>query len=534
MRDFIRTKKTALIALGCAFLLINGLVFVYYQHAVNKIGGEYIYPLDDTYIHLSIAKNFAFYNNWGVGHDEFTSSSSSPLYTFIISVLMRLFGDNAIYPLLINIFFGNLIIIALYTFIKNKLLFFASIIFCVTPVLLHIQILSGMEHTMHIFMILTAFMLFSKFADSGFSDKKYGIPFLSVCALLCMSRYESMFFLTPVLVILLLNKRYLFALQTFAVGFLPILLFGLWSMSNGGFFFPNSLLVKGDINVNGVISGILHYKHKLYIITKEPIFITTIVMILIVVIQDFILNKIYDFQSFFNLIKKHAFVFITLTTIFLHTLFANFGWLFRYEAYLLALLYLTLILVVNKNIDIIRNFKVVLSLIFILMCVPNLVERLYVSHITISQASKNIHDQQIQMSRFLKTFYNESMVMANDIGAITYYSDIKLKDLVGLGSNDIVALRRGGLKREDFFSRYKQYSVIIIYNSWFGIKSMADSESLGLIPIGELWIENNVVCGSNPVSFYTSDSTMVEKFRDNMIKFSEIVPEDVRIVISDR
>jgi len=153
-----------------------------------------VYPLDDTYIHLSVAKNAALYNNWGVGRYEFTSSSSSPLYSFILSVLIRLFGNNAMYPLIVNILFGNLIIIALYMFVKNKLWFFVGVFFLCTPVLLHIQILSGMEHTMHILIMLTAFILFSKFADSEFNNKNYGVAFLSVSALLCLSRYESMFF----------------------------------------------------------------------------------------------------------------------------------------------------------------------------------------------------------------------------------------------------------------------------------------------------------------------------------------------------
>jgi len=406
-----------------------------------------------------------------------------------------------------------------------------------------------MEHTMHIFMILTAFMFFSKFTDSGFNDKKYAILFLCVTTLLCMSRYESMFFLTPILVILLLNKRYAFALATLAAGFLPILLFGIWSMGKGGFFFPNSLLMKGDITEKGIMTGILYYWYKVYKnIIKGAMFIGTIIMILILVVQDFTLNKTHNFKTFLDLIKKHAFAFIVLTTILLHTLFASLGWLFRYEAYLLALLYFALMHIISKNISIARSLMVALSMIFIILSIPVIVDRITLSHNIITKAGKNIHDQQIQMSRFLKTYYNESKVMANDIGAITYYSDIKLKDLVGLGSNDVVSLRKknkvhqiwgrswsesGGDEWDwiTVFSKYKEYSVIIIYDSWFRINSKADYERLGLIKIGELWIRGNVVCGGNPVCFYTSDETMVEKFKDNMLKFKEIVPNDVKIVV---
>jgi hypothetical protein len=416
---------------------------MYYQNAINKTGSEYIYPLDDTYIHLSIARNVALYNNWGVGHDEFSSSSSSPLYTFIISLLIRMFGDNAIYPLLVNLFFGNLIIIALYMFIKSKLWFIAGAFFLCTPVLLHIQILSGMEHTMHIFIILTAFILISKFTDSEFNNRKYGILFLFVSALLCMSRYESMFFLVPVLIILLLNKRYVFTLLTFIAGFLPVLLFGIWSVNNGGFFFPNSLLLKGDIAVNMGISGILHYLGKVYRnIFNTPVFIGPVAVILIIIIHEIIHNKNYNFNAIIKLVKKYFHVYIVLTNILFHTLFAGFGWLFRYEAYLLLLLYLTMIIIIKANASIARSFIAVMSVIFIFHLLPAIAERGHNSHIVITQANKNIHDQQIQMSKFLKTYYNESNVMASDIGAITYYTSIKLKDLVGLGSNDIVVLRK--------------------------------------------------------------------------------------------
>jgi hypothetical protein len=300
-----------------------------------------------------------------------------------------------------------------------------------------------MEHTMHIFIILTAFISFSKFVDSEFSNKKYGVTFLCISALLCLSRYESMFFLVPVLIILLLNKRYTFTLLAFTAGFFPIILFGIWSINNGGFFFPNTLLLKGDIAIIGGVSSILHYFGKVYRnIFNSPIFIVPIAVILIIIFQEFINNNTYNFNAVFKFIKKYAFVFIVFANILLHSMFAGFGWLFRYEAYLLLLLYLTLIVFVKANISIAKSFMAVTSVIFIFHLLPAIAERGHNSHIVITQANKNIHDQQIQMSKFLRTFYNESNVMANDIGAITYYTNIKLKDLVGIGSNDIVVLRK--------------------------------------------------------------------------------------------
>jgi hypothetical protein len=45
------------------------------------------------------------------------------------------------------------------------------------------------------------------------------------------------------------------------------------------------------------------------------------------------------------------------------------------------------------------------------------------------------------MSKFIGKYFNKSTIVANDIGAISYYSNIKLHDLVGLGSTDILAYK---------------------------------------------------------------------------------------------
>jgi hypothetical protein len=71
----------------------------------------------------------------------------------------------------------------------------------------------------------------------------------------------------------------------------------------------------------------------------------------------------------------------------------------------------------------------------------------------------------------------------------------------------------------------------MIYDSWFGIKSEQDYKRLGWTKIGELKIENNVVCGSDVVSFYTSANSMVKELRENLLQFSVMAPGDVTITI---
>jgi hypothetical protein len=432
--------------------ILNGIVYFYYRNTSGLTDGSYIYPLDDTYIHLAMAKNVALYSNWGVVHDTFSSSSSSPVYTLLLSALIRLFGDSGIYPLAVNIFFGSGIILLLFWFFgKNYAAFFCSCLFLFSPVLLHIQMLSGMEHTLHIFLMFAAFMLFCKHLEHP--GKKYTLLFLVVTGLLCLTRYESMFFIVSVIFVLAIHKQYKLAALTFAAGFLPVLLFGLYSVAMGGFFFPNSLLVKGDITISkGILYAVGHYMAKIYRnIFRVSFFIVPIMILLDSVVRDFMAKKQYTLRGICEIIKDYTFVFITLMTILLHGFFAGFGWLYRYEAYLLSLLYLSLVMLTAKNIECIqyalkKKLPSLLSMALIFTALLEITWRYISADRIIHVAGKNIYDQQIQMGKFLHAYYNESKVMANDIGAITYYTNIDLLDLVGLGSTSVlkIGLQRGG------------------------------------------------------------------------------------------
>lgn len=100
-------------------------------------------------------------------------------------------------------------------------------------------------------------------------------------------------------------------------------------------------------------------------------------------------------------------------------------------------------MVMEKNYGFYKNYIKnrlfsLLSVVFIALTVCDIAVRFISADTVIRRAGKNIYDQQIQMSRFLHTYYNESKVMANDIGAITYYTKIDLLDLVGLGSTSLI------------------------------------------------------------------------------------------------
>src|SRR5438105_4121313 len=86
---------------GTIFLL--AIVGILEYITLRKTNGVFCYPLDDTFIHLAVAKNAALYGNWGVTSSEWVSTSSAPLFTALLTVLFKLFGLSIYFPFLLGI-----------------------------------------------------------------------------------------------------------------------------------------------------------------------------------------------------------------------------------------------------------------------------------------------------------------------------------------------------------------------------------------------------------------------------------------------
>src|SRR5271155_3773532 len=84
--------------LGCLWLSILVLWLV----SIDKNDGLLIYPLDDTYIHMEIAKNVVAHHVWGVTPYGFSWSTSSPLWTAVLAAAYWLFGVRVGTPLVLN------------------------------------------------------------------------------------------------------------------------------------------------------------------------------------------------------------------------------------------------------------------------------------------------------------------------------------------------------------------------------------------------------------------------------------------------
>ena len=158
----IRNKTIVLILAVCALIIPVVLIEM---HVMQFTNGVLIYPLDDTYIHMSIAKNLALYNNWGISPNQFQSASSSILYTIILSGLFKIFSVNTLIPFIVNLIAGVVLIFVIQHKLQKENTGFTSqfiillLVIFFTP--LPTLIISGMEHTLQcLFTFLFIFNFF--------------------------------------------------------------------------------------------------------------------------------------------------------------------------------------------------------------------------------------------------------------------------------------------------------------------------------------------------------------------------------------
>ena len=126
-------------------------VLIYLSQA--KTQGHLTYILDDPYIHMAIAKNFALHGVWGVNPYEFTSTSSSLLWTLLIAGSNIVFGIDEAMPFRINIICASMLLVLIHFIIRkyvgNKLYQFVVLLTVVFATPLPSLIYCGLEHILH-------------------------------------------------------------------------------------------------------------------------------------------------------------------------------------------------------------------------------------------------------------------------------------------------------------------------------------------------------------------------------------------------
>lgn len=329
-----------------------------------------------------------------------------------------------------------------------------------------------MEHTLHALVMLVFMLASAKVMSTAQAPSLRRVLWLAVmAALLTSARYEGLFALAVVVVLLIVTRKWTTAVLVSAAGLLPPALYGLWGRLHGWYPLPNSLLLKGNVPslTSGGVVRLLLWRHGLTGFVANPHLLLLVAGSLLALVA-LLARSSTDERIFLNVI----FVAVAL----LHLEFTATAVFYRYDTYLLVVGLTVLgatagdwIASFRRSVDGGMRPAAVASaaLLALVVVVPFAVRGAKALHET-ARASHNIFGQQYQMALFLDRYYSGRAVAANDIGAITYLTSIKLVDLYGLGTIEVARWKRAGnytTAQIDALTMERGVDIAIAYDPWF-------------------------------------------------------------------
>ena len=310
----------------------------------------------------------------------------------------------------------------------------------------------------------------------------------------------------------------------FIAGLLPIFLLGLFSVSQGGTFFPISVLGKGHLPGFVFDDWLIWFRDGILRLWENPFVPATLGVLAVILTELYRASK--KSLSFY-------FILITLLVSFIHAFAAEIGG-YRYEAYLIALSLTGIMIGISElnswNVSLFtKNPRRLVFQILMIMSLLSLIVRSGYFHYYYPRATQNIYHQQYQMAQFLKNNFPDASVAVNDIGAVTYFTDIQLTDLVGIGDQDIYQLRKNhnwNTETIEAICSERKVELAIVHDIWVGSVIPKSWEK-----IGEWIIPDNFICADERVSFYVVNKEKAEKINKLFKDFLGRLPEGIDVVL---
>ena len=584
--------KGPLYRIGARIVLaiVAAIDLIILRACLTQTGGHFTYGLDDPYIHLAIAKNFAAHGVWGVTEFANTSASSSPLWTAMIASVIKVSGNTIYSPLILAMLFAALCPLYLYKrFVTRGMsvpvaIIAAIAVFLVSP--LHVLPFIGMEHCLQIFLVLLfGFWLMDRLDRQG--DSKDIVSCVLLTALMCLTRYECVFLVVIPFLVSVWRRDWRLALPL-AVG--PVLGLGgfaLFSHFMGMPLIPNSIILKGNRPSGTLVAYVLNILtrmgHGLY--SSWPSFTDVFLMGL----ASGLTLLLKPFRRTTKPLQ--VFVWTSLGSCALHAGFATIGFsIYRYEAYLVAFIATAVVLtwwevlsslvsVKNRELDqkqwlvsllavaalelvlmpifiFLGDWTLALGLIAWLMVLGLYVmgkgtltrglflrvvvagylpvffglairARVVVPWQSIPGATRDIYTQQFQMARFTGRYYPHGKVVANDIGAISYFNDVHLLDVYGLATDKVAKLRVAGIYDTKAIGNLLTEfdpDFMVIYPTWYHGKTAPPAFA---IPVAS-WTIPSITASSSPtVMFYATSPEKAVKLIKELMAFQSSLPSGV-------
>ncbi len=528
-------------SLCAALFLFWGLLAFTIFKAMSLTRGQLIYPLDDAYIHLAVAKNLAQNGSWSLNGTNFCSCSSSLLWTVLISAFYLFLGEHALLaPLGVNILLGSGFLIFAYYWLKDAynnhitilVILVSAIFFTPLPMLAFL----GMEHVLHLLIFVVFIALAADLIANNICTTYHQLLLLLMAPLVTTVRYEGLFVVFAVCVAFLWRGKVSLGILVGLLALTPLVIYGIISVRYGWSLLPNGVLLKGThvslASFTEFMDWAVMRMFSLYSFWKIPGVILMIVSLLVI-------NMWVQRNETLWHERRSVFLTIYFIALLLHSSLAEYDSFYRYEAYLVA----GGIIGVGANLCVLAAngmckkpscdsvLKCVFLILFLVIMGFPFFWRAGAGLMNAPTASKNIYEQQIQMAKFLRYYYPTKAVAVNDIGAISYFSNIKLIDLRGLASKEMakaIISHKVDIETIQKVVDQKKGQIAVVYDKWYR-KNGASILPHQWVKVAEWTISNNKVCAGDTVSFYSIGKNTEKMLHLDLKKYEKELPSGVAV-----
>ncbi len=565
--------RDPVVVVGTLAVWIASLVAVV---AIRIRVGAFAYPLDDAYIHMATARHLVQDGVWGVTPYGFDHVSSSPLWTLLVALAFAVTGVHVLTPLILNFLLAPVAIWALAGLLPSitrrraadgawmrgpawwpKAAVVAAIGLAAP---LSTMVVLGMEHTLHIALALVAFRLVCQVVEdpgkaviADASDKQGAakedapiaatwravLVLAAVFALMVATRYEGLFLVGIGAGLLTLRRRPLAGGLVLVLGMAPLAAMGAYAMAQGAGFLPNGVALKGDSLPALSFSGALDLAIRLVVrVVRQPNVLTPLVLAA-PAWWLYRASRLGGGRTFWSAGQVATLAWFGMACA--HLMFAQLGWFYRYETYLLVLAAAIAVGEAKSWLDerradpasrqgarrFDRRHLAAVAVVLLLLLGP-MAARGLVGGVAPPRGSEFIHTQQVQTGRFLALHYEDQPVAINDIGVPTFLADLQLLDTWGLASQEVADLKKAGAYNTTWLAdeaERRGVQVAIIYDFWLdGFGGTPES----WVAVGN-WSVREGPALQQWVSIYAVDEGHADLLMSRLCDFTPELPRQVTV-----
>jgi hypothetical protein len=434
-----------------------------------------VYAVDDAYIHMAMAKNLAREGVWGCTPFHFSSSSSSLLWTSLLGVTYRVFGVHDLVPLVLN----AICVVAVLVVSDRSLEWLGAPPLLRVAALLGIlivcpmvgMVLLGMEHILHLVLTIAFGSLAVRALTAVEEPGARRVQTVRLCllaALLAASRWEGFLLVGPACLAFLARRQPGRAVAIAAASVLPVAAFGALSVASGGFFLPNSLVLKAAGESGSGLAAFLKPigPDDLEFFKSEPaLLVLAVAGLLGALVQWRVRGGPWRAQVLLPLFLA------SMIVLHAHYVFSPAFWVYRYNAYLAGF-------GVFVAAAVLADVRAPAAL------PAGSIAGLLVAALTLALADvregffpqaeidgvRNTYLEHYQTAQFVARYYPDRVVVVNDLGAVSYGTRARVLDLVGLGDVEPLRImqRTGDYTSRDVFEWTARYQprIAIVQLGW--------------------------------------------------------------------